>query len=1013
MFALLAVIAFAITAGCLWFFFSQRDAAYRQAARELEAIAGIKGWQLTQWRDERMREGRELFTRQILMHEIADFLASGSAEPPESLRTDLKVIRESNTLVDLLLVRPSGVVAYSSSGRDHVEQEEAESLRMAISTRTVVCSGFVFTEGDNKPHLALMIPVVGQAGGVDGALMMCIDDTQENFPLNPGWPVPSDSGKFLLYRDDAGSMQFLFSSSTQDMPDSGAPAPRDAVRLPAMQALRGETGVVSGLDCRGNEVLAALHPVPDTSWLLTAEIDRDEILAGWNDQAVLIMLLLAALLCLPVMGMVLAQGEARRRHLEARIQAEAEAARLSRLFNMLSHTNQLVVRTRDADALLEGACRIAVELGGFQFAWAGLVDDAGVLRPAARAGKDFGFVDTITSPLHNGSGEAPVQVSADASVNNDLEAAAAGRPWSAAAQRAGIAASACVPLQKKGSVIGALCFYAEQRGYFGEGEIAALKEMAGDVSYALEHLDELEQREAAERALNESREQLQQAVSAGNIGLWNWDPVNDHFVVSPEWRRQLGLEYEQLTGTIRDFFDRLHPDEAPRVEEQRAILRASRRKSFNFEFRLRHADGSYRWILSLMSLRRDASGATERVLGANVDITERKILEQEILQSQKMESIGRLAGGVAHDFNNILSVISGYAELGLERLDKDAPVAADLLEIKSASDRAANLTQQLLAFSRRQAIRQEVVDLNQVVRESQKMLERLIGEDIELSAALDPDLPAVMADPGQIGQVLINLAVNARDAMPKGGKLQITTWSETPARRLTAPESGIKHPVFSCISITDSGTGMNSEQLERVFDPFYTTKSKGHGTGLGLATVYAIVTQSKGSVSVSSEPGNGTTFTIMLPAQEAVAKPAEPPQECAEDRPGGSERVLLVEDEAFMRDVTERMLVKLGYNVVSAVDGEDALEKLTKADGGFDLMLSDVIMPRLNGAELAARVRESWPGLRILLMSGYTDDIIGRHGVLEEGIQLLNKPFKLNELAEKLRAVLSKPPVNA
>jgi PAS domain S-box-containing protein len=392
------------------------------------------------------------------------------------------------------------------------------------------------------------------------------------------------------------------------------------------------------------------------------------------------------------------------------------------------------------------------------------------------------------------------------------------------------------------------------------------------------------------------------------------------------------------------------------------------------------------------------------------DVTERRALEQQLRQAQKMEAVGRLAGGIAHDFNNLLMVISGYSEFLLDRLGPEPTLRGHAQEIANAAERATSLTRQLLAFSRKQMLAPKVVDLNSVVTENLKMLTRLIGEDIELVMVPGVDIGAVNADPGQIEQVIMNLAVNARDAMPQGGKLTIETANVTldaDYARLHAP---VKPGDYVMLAISDTGMGMDAETQSHIFEPFYTTKGL-KGTGLGLSTVYGIVKQSEGYIWVYSEAGKGTTFKIYLPRLSApghvnALQPAlahEPPS-------SGHETILLVEDEENLRRLTRTSLENQGYSVIDASDGVAAIQLSQAHQGPIHLLLTDVIMPGMNGRELANHIYPTRPELKVLYMSGYTENHIGHGGMLDEGITLLQKPFTLPALKAKVREVLDTPP---
>lgn len=402
----------------------------------------------------------------------------------------------------------------------------------------------------------------------------------------------------------------------------------------------------------------------------------------------------------------------------------------------------------------------------------------------------------------------------------------------------------------------------------------------------------------------------------------------------------------------------------------------------------------------------DAEGQFKGSLGVITDISEKKQLEAQLVQSQKMEAIGILAGGVAHDFNNLLTVIMGNAELALMAVIKDESLRKEIEEIKKAGERAASLTRQLLAFSRKQMIMPKVIDLNKGIKETKKMLQRTIGEDIEILTITEPELWKVYADSGQIDQIIMNMVINARDAMPQGGKLTIET-TNSDLNKNYFREHGIKETPghYVMLAVSDTGSGMDKETREHIFDPFFTTKEVGKGTGLGMSTVYGIVKQNNGFVWIYSEPGKGSTFKIYLPKVKGNAEPEEKEQSPVYDS-GGSETVLIVEDDYGLRNFAKEILPRYGYNVLVAENGEDALMVRKKYEGQIHLLLTDVVMPRMGGKKLAERLQLLYPRMKVIYMSGYTDNAIVRHGVLEPGLNFLEKPFTPEGLAHKVRKVL-------
>jgi signal transduction histidine kinase len=398
-------------------------------------------------------------------------------------------------------------------------------------------------------------------------------------------------------------------------------------------------------------------------------------------------------------------------------------------------------------------------------------------------------------------------------------------------------------------------------------------------------------------------------------------------------------------------------------------------------------------------------GVPVGVQGIARDVTERKLLEEQLRQSQKMEAIGQLAGGVAHDFNNLLTAINGYSSLALQRLEDGHPIKSYLEEVKKAGDRAANLTRQLLAFGRKQILQPLALNLNSVVSDMNKMLRRLIGEDILLTAKLSSDIGKVMADPGQIEQVLLNLIVNARDAMPRGGNLTIETRNVELDEEYGSKHVGVVPGKYVLLAVSDTGEGMSQEVQRRIFEPFFTTKEKGKGTGLGLSTVYGIIQQSGGNIWVYSESGKGTTFKVYLP--RVVSETAESGEKTLELAPrGGTETVLLVEDEAVVRGLARRILEQAGYSVIEAAKGDEALQACEEHGDEIDLLLTDVVMPEMSGKDLADRLRSQHPELRMLFMSGYTDEAIVHHGVLDSTVEFIQKPFTPSGLLKKVRDVL-------
>ena len=500
-----------------------------------------------------------------------------------------------------------------------------------------------------------------------------------------------------------------------------------------------------------------------------------------------------------------------------------------------------------------------------------------------------------------------------------------------------------------------------------------------------------------------SQERLALAVTGTGAGVWEWDIVSGTVTWSEQMERIAGLAPQQFGKTLAAFEAIVHP-------EDRGLLARwldDQRHPFAEDFRVVRPDGEVRWISSFGQAFRDAAGRPVRLLGLAIDSTARRRLEDQLRQAQKMEAIGSLAAGVAHDFNNLLSVVLSYSEFALEQLEPGATLRADIEEISKAGTRAAELTRQLLAFSRQQILQPRVVNLNQILADLEKMLSRLLNEDVTLSLLPAVELGTVLADPGQIEQVIVNLVVNARDAMPKGGRLTIETENVDLDAAYAVGHVEVAAGPYVMLAVTDSGIGMSAQTRSRIFEPFFTTKEKGKGTGLGLSTVFGIVRQSGGHISVYSELGTGTAFKVYLPrvdrTPDVIGRASMVPVSLR-----GSETVLLVEDEEQVRVLARAILQRNGYNVLEAQNGGEAFLICEQHAGKIDLLITDVVMPRMSGRQLAERLAPLRP-LKVLYMSGYTDDSIVNHGILEPDVQFIQKPLTPETLLRRVREVLEEP----
>jgi PAS domain S-box-containing protein len=564
----------------------------------------------------------------------------------------------------------------------------------------------------------------------------------------------------------------------------------------------------------------------------------------------------------------------------------------------------------------------------------------------------------------------------------------------------GLPSMMSVPLIFNDQVIGVLYIRSAQRNAYTENDVKLAERVGNQIAGAIANARLFAERQQAEKALRESEEKYRFLVQNANDAIFI---AQDDVIKFPNIKAEELLGYSAAELAKTPFIHHIHPDDRDLVLGRHRDRLDRKAAPDIYSFRLRNKSGDDVWVeLNSVFILWEERPATLNFLR---NITEQKTLETQFLQAQKMEAVGRLAGGIAHDFNNLLTIINTHAQLGLTELKEWDPLRGKLESIQKAGERAANLTRQLLAFSRRQTVEMKVIDINTLLQDLKKMLHRVMGEDIELLSVLDKDLGRVRVDPGQIEQAILNLVINARDAMPSGGKLTLETTNVERSEEYAYTHLNMKPGRYVMLSVSDTGVGMTPEIRDQIFEPFFTTKDKGKGTGLGLSTVYGIVKQSEGSIWVYSEPGKGTTFKIYLPRVDEPLEEAKKKVlkgECA----GGSETILVVEDEEEVRKLAVQILSKHGYKVLEASHGGDALLICEQWKKEIHLLLTDVVMPKINGPDLARRLKFFHPGMKVLFMSGYTDAAILQNGVLDRKMPFLQKPFSMEGLAGMVREVL-------
>ncbi len=677
--------------------------------------------------------------------------------------------------------------------------------------------------------------------------------------------------------------------------------------------------------------------------------------------------------------------------------------RRERLRDALAEILRSITRVNERGELYRDACRIAVETGGFRMAWIGLVDPAsGEIQPVASAGHVAGYLDVLHlstrgDPRGPGMTATAIQTMQPVAIA-DPRTDPMFRTLRSEVEERGYESAVSLPLVVEGEAIGALTVYASIVNAFGAIEVELLQHLADDISFKLEVIGREETRRAAEA----ERDRLAAVVEQAGESVLITDRDRLIIYANPAFTRITGYELSEVLGRRSDFL----AGESQSPESGAAIVEAIRDgKSWAGPTRARRKDGPDTDLAILITPRRDQTGAVVGSILIARDVSRERSLEAQLVQSQKLEAIGRLAGGIAHDFNNLLTAISGYSEILKAQLDADDPRSEDVREIQRAAARATQLTGQLLAFSRRQILRPQPLDPNAVVMGLEPMLRRLIGEDVEISVRAERGLGSILADPNQLDQVLVNLALNARDAMPAGGRLTIEVDEADLDEEFVAVHVGSHPGPHVVVRVSDTGVGMTKEVLAQAFEPFFTTKGPGKGTGLGLSTVLGIMDQSNGYVDVASEPGHGTTFYLYLPKTSAPrAEAAAPPDGRATARGAGT--ILVVEDEEPVRALLCRILQGAGYTVLAAGAGEDALGVEAAHSGPIDLLFTDVILPGMSGRDLAERLKSHRPRMPVLYASGYNQEIVAARGVLEAGISYLAKPYTSDDVLRHVRKLV-------
>ncbi len=981
--ALFAVLATAIAAVAYHYHVAQKEAIEREVHNQLLAIADMKVKNIASWREDKIGEARLVVRSGLTLSWLERYTKGrGTAEERRPVAEWLEALCEELHYAGAILTNADGTTVLSRGpgfgDEPHIRDVALQTLRMA----DVALTDF-HAEAGAPIHLGLNIPLrFSPEAPAFGALLLGLDPRDSLYPMLQRWPVPSATAESLIVRRDGEDTVFLSPLRKFSNPPATLRIPVSNTRVAAVRALLGEQGPIFARDYAGVPVIAAVQPVPNTAWQIVAKMDAEEVLAPLRWRSGLAGALALSLIAFAGAAVYVLW----RRH-------EVQAYR-ARYESELARREAAERYEEERRAMTEELRRSVQALGASESRFRGAFEQAAVgMTQVSLAGHFLRVNQRFCEITGYARQELLGMTYSDLTHPEDRAADAAHLAPLLAGERP-VANWTKRYVRKDGVTIWVAI-------------TASTLRIAEEPLYMLGVVEEITDHVRAREALEQSEERFRLVVEGAPDGIL---VISSDLRIRYANRRAVevfGAESaEALCGSC--LLERVHTDDRARASERlhsvsagAPVTRSERRllKMNGEEFPAEvHAGGIvYDGQPAALVFFRDVTDVKRAE-------EERQRLEQRLAHAQKMESVGRLAGGVAHDFNNHLTVINGYCDMLLEVLEPNDPLREELEEIRAAGDRAAALTQQLLAFSRKQIVEPRPTVLNHVVEEFGRLVRRLIGDDVEVVTELEPGLGAVMADRGQMHQVLMNLAINARDAMPGGGRIVVATANVDIDEQL-APSQDVKPGSYVVLTVSDTGAGMSQETLRKIFEPFFTTKPMGVGTGLGLATVYGIVEQSGGFIRVASEVGRGTTVRIYLPRI-----PGDP--EVTGARPGaqvpvgGKETVLVVEDQAEVRKLAMGILRKNGYRLLEASSGPEAIEVAAAFAGSIDLLVTDVVMPGMTGRELATRLQASRPLIKVLYTSGYSADVIATKGVLEAGVAYLPKPFAPADLALKAREVL-------
>jgi PAS domain S-box-containing protein len=949
---ILALAVIDLLGGTLWYYRAQRQRATQEINATLESIVQLQISWIQEWRSSRLKEGATMMSSRYYTLLAARWMDSPpTAEEVDGVLNGFRLAKREYQFHDALFVSATGKIYFDlTAGPGALHEESRKALEKAFQMKKSTLTDLYLSPDASHPQIDIVAPFFsGESASVPSGAIIYQFDARDFLYSMIRWPIPTRTAETLIVRREGDSVLFLNELRHKKSSAITYRLPLSAKDAPAVRAALGERGSIQGRDYRGAKVLSVVQPIPNSSWFIVAKEDEEEAFSELRREFFFILIALLFLVLSMSAAMVVLWQRNAKAHYRARFEAEALRRKSEERYR-----NTL-------DGITEG-CQI------IDFEWRHI------------------FVNAIAVKHSNHTKEEmlnyPLMEIFPGVEKSDVFAAF----------------RRCMEERTPQHIETALEQPIGQKKWYA----ISVQPLPEGIFVLTTDITERKQAEAENELLASAIAQCGEVVAIIDTNkIVRYE--NPAFEAVSGFTREeaigkpLPINKSQNVAFYRQFWETLESG-----------------KTWRGRITNCKKDGTWYTEDATISPVFNSSGTIISYVSVTRDITEylrlqseKEKLQEQFLQAQKMESVGRLAGGIAHDFNNMLSVISGHAQLALDALDPAHPLYHNLQEIQKAALHSADLTRQLLAFARKQTIAPKALNLNSVVVQSLSMLQRLIGEDIDLAWMPGHNLWSVHVDPTQINQIMTNLAVNARDAIEKHGKVTIETENISFDESYCAVHQGFVSGKYVMLAFSDDGRGMEKDILDRLFEPFFTTKKSGEGTGLGLATVYGIVKQNDSFINIYSEPGKGSTFKIYFPRYGDMDI-AETTEAKAESSRGGTETIMIVEDEPAVLSLTRTMLERLGYTVIAAKMPSEAIFLAQKHAGEIHLLLVDVVMPEMTGRELSERLSELRPKLNKLFMSGYTANVIAHRGVLDEGICFIQKPFSSKELAAKVREALER-----